>query len=292
MTRDGEDPFDRPFFAKVSMLRARIGVALEAAGGRRRGPGITPEGMEFHDHHRYAPGDDVRLLDWNVLARWGRPFVKRFRAEGRGVLEVLLDASASMACGTPPKDRLARRVAGALALAALAGEAVVRTIVASDAVRERSLQGRGGTGLLLDALRAPCRGGSGSLREAVAACGGGKRSAAVLVGDFLDGAPLLESIADMRGRGVSFVLLHVLAPEEIEPAAVGRVRFRDAETGRVVEGWVDPRGAAASAARARALVEDVRRFASRHSIPHFFSRSDRPFEDAAIQAIEALEGGR
>jgi uncharacterized protein (DUF58 family) len=288
--RDGEDPFDSTFFAKVATLRARIGIALDASAGRMRGRGVSPAGMEFHDHQRYAPGDDPRLLDWNVLARWGRPFVKRFRAEGRGALEVVLDASASMAYGDPPKDRLARRASAAIALAALAGEAHVRAAVVGTTLAERSFEGRGASASLLDHLRIPCRGGGGALREAVAARG--RRPAVVVASDFLDGPRLLESIADGRRRGASFVLVQILAPQELDPPARGRVRLRDAETGGIVEGWADERVAAAVAARARSLVEEVRRFARHHAIPHFFSRSDRPFEDAAAEAIEALSEGR
>jgi uncharacterized protein (DUF58 family) len=77
-------------------------------------------GIEFADHREYAPGDDFRYLDWNVYARHDELLLKRFQEEEDLHVYVLLDASASMAFGSPPKFDYARQVAAALSYIALA----------------------------------------------------------------------------------------------------------------------------------------------------------------------------
>src|SRR6476619_6821924 len=77
-------------------------------------------GIEFADHREYTPGDDFRYLDWNVYARHDELLLKRFQEEEDLHVYLLLDASRSMAHGTPPKFDYARQVAAALAYIALA----------------------------------------------------------------------------------------------------------------------------------------------------------------------------
>jgi len=96
--------------------------------GERRFPGRPQaSGIEVESHVAYAPGDDLRHLDWNALGRLDTLLVRRFTAEREVVVHLLLDASASM--GVPPRDRkLAVACDLALALGYLA-------LVANDALR-------------------------------------------------------------------------------------------------------------------------------------------------------------
>ena len=57
-------------------------------------------GMEFEEVREYQPGDDVRVIDWNVTARYGHPFVKRFKEERELTVMLLVDASSSGEFGT------------------------------------------------------------------------------------------------------------------------------------------------------------------------------------------------
>src|SRR5579864_5951084 len=77
-------------------------------------------GIEFADHREYTPGDDFRYLDWNVYARHDELLLKRFQEEEDLHVYIFLDASRSMAFGTPPKFDFARQVGAALAYIALA----------------------------------------------------------------------------------------------------------------------------------------------------------------------------
>lgn len=77
-------------------------------------------GVEFAEVREYLPGDDVRSIDWNVTARLGTPFVKRFHEERQLTLLLLVDVSASSGFGSAQRTRrqLAAEVAAVLALAA------------------------------------------------------------------------------------------------------------------------------------------------------------------------------
>jgi uncharacterized protein (DUF58 family) len=78
------------------------------------------QGVEFAEVREYEPGDDIRSIDWNVTARAGRPFVKRFIEERQLTIVLCVDASASTRFGTVGrfKARLAAEVAAVLAMAA------------------------------------------------------------------------------------------------------------------------------------------------------------------------------
>src|SRR5207248_6602884 len=113
-----------PFRGLVLRVRGGIGERL----GERRFPG-RPEasGIEIEAYRTYAPGDDLRHLDWNAFGRLDTLLVRRFTAEREVLVHLLLDCSASMA--VPARDgklAAARQLAMALAQVALAGNDAVR----------------------------------------------------------------------------------------------------------------------------------------------------------------------
>lgn len=78
-------------------------------------------GMEFAEVREYVPGDDVRSIDWNVTARMGHPFIKRFVEERELTVLFVVDASASLGFGSrgQRKNELAAEITAVLSLAAL-----------------------------------------------------------------------------------------------------------------------------------------------------------------------------
>src|SRR5580693_8935507 len=99
------------FVRELEVLRRRLEIRARSGGGgehlaRRRGGS-----SEFHEHRSYAPGDDLRRLDWAAYARTGEPVLKIFRAEEDVIARLLCDASASLGVGDPPKLATAVRLA-------------------------------------------------------------------------------------------------------------------------------------------------------------------------------------
>ena len=96
-------------------------TALGPSGGLHRSP-FKGASVDFRQHRIYTPGDDIRRLDWRVLARTDRPFVREYDDETTRRTMLILDASGSMAYGKPAaKIDDASRLAAALAYVALAG---------------------------------------------------------------------------------------------------------------------------------------------------------------------------
>ncbi|GMA15708.1 DUF58 domain-containing protein [Deinococcus metallilatus] len=197
-------------------------------------------GIEFADHRPYQPGDDIRALDAVVTARLGTPVVREFVVAQQLPVLVVLDASASMRIGRPPKFGLAAGVAGALAFVALAGGDAVQAFTFGRSVRVSArLQGVNRATELLGWLGQAHAEGAGTLEEAVgrAASRAPRGALVILVSDFLS-EDALRALDTAHARAQEVLAVQVLAPEEREPerlrAAPGRadpLRLDDVEGG-------------------------------------------------------------
>ena len=111
-------------------------------------------GMEFQEVREYTPGDDVRAIDWNVTARMGHPFVKRFTEERELTVMLLVDISASHVFGSTRqlKKDLAAELAAVLAFSAIQNNDRVGLILSTDQV-EHYLPPRKGVSHVLRVIR-------------------------------------------------------------------------------------------------------------------------------------------
>ena len=100
-------------------------------------------GSEFVGHSDYTCGDDFRYVDWQVCARHDELITKQFRGSEDQCLYVLLDCSAGMRLGDPPKFDAARRLAGALGYMGLAALDSVSIVAASDRILSEMPSSRG-----------------------------------------------------------------------------------------------------------------------------------------------------
>jgi uncharacterized protein (DUF58 family) len=209
--------------------------------GRIRGERLTRKrgiSIEFADYREYTEGDDLRHLDWNVLARLEHPVIKTYQDEEDLAVYILLDTSASMQFGEPPKSKLAREVAAALSYVALCGQdAVIPMSLGASRQQLATYRGRA-------AYARVCAWMEG-LPEATDGMGLGralrdflKRNARpgfiALISDGLD-PDAADQIRVLGGRGFEVNLLQILAPEEIDPDLEGDLRLLDAESGAAVE---------------------------------------------------------
>ncbi len=111
-------------------------------------------GMEFEEVREYEPGDDVRTIDWNVTARAGRPFVKRFREERELTVMLVVDISRSLDFGTASqlKRELVAEVCATLAFSAIRNNDKIGLICFSDRV-EKYVPPKKGTSHVLRVVR-------------------------------------------------------------------------------------------------------------------------------------------
>src|SRR5262249_10171018 len=114
-----QDLFDEEFLKKLEYLAIvsrKVFAGKVRAERRSRKVGA---GVEFADHRDYAPGDDIRYLDWNLFGRMERLLLRLFEEEEDLHVYLLCDASGSMRTGHPPKLEYASKVAAALAYVTL-----------------------------------------------------------------------------------------------------------------------------------------------------------------------------
>jgi uncharacterized protein (DUF58 family) len=235
--------FDESFLRQLERLQLlmRRPVRGGLKGGRRsvkRG-----QSVEFADFRDYSLGDDLRQLDWNVLARLERLFVKLYVEEEDVTITFLLDASASMASGRPDKLTFAKRAAAALGYIGLASEdrVTVAALAGRAARRQVALRGSGRILRLLAALSGISAGEGptdllAAARHAAAQLTG--RGVIVLLSDLLD--PDADRIVrDLAATGSELIVLHLLSPQELEPELEGDLRLVDAETGDGVDVTID-----------------------------------------------------
>ncbi len=192
--------------------------------------------IEFADFRPYAIGDDTRHLDWKILARLDRPIVKTYRDETELPVYLLLDASASMQFGNPPKWQLAIQLSAALGYIALCGGDALFTIALPQSdFRTVPLRGKGMFPNLLRWLKGLSPNGKGlaeSLQQFARA--DFPKGLAILLTDGLD-ENFPAALHQVAYRGHEILLMQILSDAELEPALEGDLRLLDCETEDAVE---------------------------------------------------------
>ncbi|HEY3819758.1 MAG TPA: DUF58 domain-containing protein [Polyangiaceae bacterium] len=264
-------------------VRARSGTAGDHVASRRG------SSAEFLEHRPYAPGDDLRRMDWLAFARTGEPVLKLFRAEEDVVLRLVVDASGSLDTGDPPKMHVAKRVAAAIGYMALASSERAQVLAAGDGlVRMREpLRGRGALAKLLRELDALVPEKGTNLASAIDAVvlRSPRPGMLVVVSDFLDAGPFEAALGRAASAGHDLAMIQVLAPEELDPPWDGDLALEDAETGDVVEVTIDARAVEAYLARLAGLVALLRATAKRHGATYVRLPTVEPLLDAVRRFV-------
>ena len=260
-------------------------LARRLASGEDRGERAAPRrgaSLEFADYRRYAPGDEIRYIDWNVYARHGSLFVKEFAAEENVQVSVFLDISASMAFGKASKFEGAREIAAALGYIGLANFDTVSVYTLGETLKPavRQVRGKRSVFQLLAALEGVTPGGRTDFRAALAAPPARVkgRSLIILLSDFCDPAGYSEGVRSLLAQGHEVHLIHVVAKEELDPPERGLFHLVDLETGRRREVPLTAGTVERYRTKFRAFCDEVERFATEHELYYARVRSDEPLE--------------
>ena len=246
-------------------------------GGKVRGERLTKKkgvSIEFADYREYAEGDDLRHLDWNVLARLDSPVMRTYRDEEDLALHILLDGSASMGFGEPSKFSAACRLACAVGYIGLnGGDAIVPRILGKREPNQATLRGRASYPRLVGwaTQSRDIDGFRDGLSTSIRAFAGASSRAgiALLLSDGLD-PDISMAIRVLGGRGHEVLFLQILSDVELDPELEGDLRLLDAETGRAIE--ITANSFALKEYRRRldehnqSIVENVRRVGGRHAL--------------------------
>jgi uncharacterized protein (DUF58 family) len=234
-------------------------------------------GMDFDEVREYSPGDEVRTIDWNVTARAGRTFVKKFTEERELTIFLVIDISASgnFGSGAMAKRDLAAEVASVLAFSAIRNSEKVGLILYTDRV-ERYLPPKKGRRHVLRVVRdilyhQPQGVGTDTVKALdVVNHVLHRRAVVFLISDFVtSGGDPSGARAQLRravrqtNRRHDLIALHIEDPREKELPNVGIIALEDAETGEIIElntarPTVRKRFSALSLERAQRLKSDLR----------------------------------
>lgn len=197
------------------------------------------QGMEFDEVREYQPGDEIRSIDWNVTARTGHPYVKRFREERELTLLFLVDLSASGRFGSVKniKNEVATELCALLAFSAIKNNDKVGLVVFTEAVELFIPPAKGTTHVLrlirdLLAFQPKQKGTNITAALDFSARILNRRSIVFLISDFFDRD--YDRTLRILSRRHDLIALAVNDPRESELPDVGLLDLEDAETGATV----------------------------------------------------------
>ena len=263
-------------------LRTR-GLVRESFGGEYHSC-FKGDGMDFEEFREYQPGDEVRAIDWNVTARFGHPYVKKFTEERELTVFVCVDISASgnYGCHGPSKRELMAEGAALLTFSAQQNKDKVGLILFTDEV-ELYLPPKKGTAhalrLIREILLFEPKGLKTSLRAPVDLLKNAvrKRSLVFMLSDFLFEEEISKELRIVN-RKHDLVAIQVSDPAELSLPSAGHVRLEDPETGQQVEvNTSNPRVRAAYKQAAQQWQESIDREFKRLSVDKISLRTDEEY---------------
>lgn len=226
----------RDIIKKIRQIEISTRRAVNDVLGGQYHSVFKGRGMEFSEVREYQPGDDIRTIDWNVTARTGHPFIKKFTEERELTVMLLVDVSGSEIFGSVRqlKNELAAEVAAVLAFSAIRNNDKVGLIMFSDDIELFVPPKKGKTHVLR------------VIREILYFTPKGRRtdipaalrfleqitahhSVTFLLSDFIaDDYQKMLRVANQRH---DMVAVAITDPREIEMPPIGIVELEDAETG-------------------------------------------------------------
>src|SRR5882672_2546218 len=227
---------NRELLTQVRRLEIKTRRLVQETFSGQYGSVFRGLGMEFAEVREYIPGDEVRSIDWNVTARMGHPYVKKFVAEREMTVMLMVDGSASMRFGTALKwkSELAAEVAAVLGFSAIRNNDKVGLCLFSDHVEKfiRPQKGRSHTlRLVRDVLEFAPERVATKTDEALRYLNRVlKRKAVVfLLSDFYQ---VDERLLAVTAKRHDLIALQIQDPREELLPDIGLLELRDAETGQ------------------------------------------------------------
>jgi uncharacterized protein (DUF58 family) len=252
-------------------------------------------GIEFDEVREYQPGDEIRTVDWNVTARTGKPYVKRYIEEREQTLFFVVDMSASGTFGSTGKTKteIAAEICGLLAFSAIKNNDKVGLIIFTDRIELFIPPQKGQQHVLYiirEILGFDPAGTQTDIAQALDYLGRMMRKKCVvfLVSDFQDAG--YEKALRLAAHHYDLIAVSITDPRELSVPNVGLVELSDPETGR--RRVVDTASAAARRryeAAAQARQQALREQLSRLNIDQIDIQSERDYVRDLIRFFKARE---
>ena len=239
------------------------------------------QSVEFADFRNYVPGDDLRLIDWNLYARLDQLFLKLFQEEEDLHFYALVDASESMNFGDPTKLHVAKQLAGALGYVGLCrADRVSVAALGPDGKRAPVLRGRSSLWKMLQYLDSIESGHNIPLYEGVKdfSLRNSGTGVCVLLTDMMDKNGYESALRMLIGRRMDLFIMHILSPEEIDPPLRGDRKLIDVEDGDNAEVTINNYVVERYKETVQKFIGSIKQFCSKRSIVYVPVRTDTPVE--------------
>ena len=283
----------KELMAKVGKIRILTNKLIDDQLSGAYHSTFKGQGVEFDEVRPYVPGDDVRTIDWNVTAKTGLPYIKRFSEERELTILFMVDVSGSQGYGSVRRSKmeLAAEVTALLALTAIRNQDKIGLILFSDQIVKYipPRKGRDSVMRLVREVLAAEDSATGGTDIAAALkflnSVQKRRAVVFLVSDFLLSSvkpqtSSFEQLLRATARHHDMVCVPVSDPAERELPDVGLVELEDPETGELV--LVDTSSAAVRrrfSATASEENEELKRFFLKTGIDTLTIATDRPYID-------------
>ena len=293
----GEATLSPELLARIKTIQLRTQRLVTDALAGEYHSAFKGRGMEFEQVREYAPGDDIRHIDWNVTARMSSPFVKEHREERELTVMLIVDVSSSGAFGTAGKQKreVVAEVAAVLAYLAIQNNDRVGMIVFSDRI-ERFIPPKKGRShvwrVIREVLSFRPAGRGTDLDGALDYLGRvvPRRSVGFVVSDFLD-----EGFSErlrVAARRHDLTAIRVLDRREVGLPRMGLIELEDAETGETMV--IDTASRRVAESFAGAANADLARRSEQFrqaGVGEIQVWADRPWIEPIVRYLRARERG-
>ncbi len=229
----------KELFKKIRRIEIRTRRMVNELFSGEYHSAFKGQGMEFEEVREYQPGDDIRLIDWNVTARTGFPHVKKFREERELSVIFLVDASSSGSFGTRERFKAdaAAELCAVLSFSAIKNNDKVGMIIFTDKIEKYIPPQKGRAHVLRlireilyfepEGTRTDISGALDFFNRVIK-----KRSVVFLVSDFLS-EDFMKPL-QIANRKHDVIALKISDPRELRFDDVGLIELEDAETGETI----------------------------------------------------------
>lgn len=295
-TRDilqNEDVLQEEILKKVRKIQIKTNRLADNMLAGMYASAFKGTGIEFSEVRQYLPGDEIRSIDWNVTARMGQPFVKKFEEEREQTIMLLVDASSSFRFGTinRMKNELTAEICALLAFSAIDNNDKVGLIIFSDHI-EKHIPPRSGSRHVLRVIREllyfePTHYGTdvGGTLEYLNKVNH-RAAISFLISDFIDQG--YEKAFQIAAKRHDLIPVTITDPREEELPEVGLVNLCDAETGAEI--LLDSSNPAVRAEYARRFLDKVemrKRIFTSAGVNSIDVRTDRDYLDEFMKFFKA-----
>ena len=292
--QEDKELFNEEFLKKLEYLFVVSRKLFQGMLQAQRRVKKVGSGVEFSDHRTYSPGDDMRYIDWSAYGRSERLLLRLFQEEEDLFIYMLVDISASMSYGDPPKVNYAKQVAAGLAYAGLANLDRVGIIPFAGNVAGRlpPTRGKGQIFKILNFLRGAKqpKGTTDTKASATNFVHQNKRRGLVFViSDFYDPKSYQEGLNFLRYNKYDVVAIHVFDPTEATPELSGDLEIVDCETGEARPVTITAGVLEAYKKEHAKYLDEVQDFCKKNQMQYTRAPTTTPFDELILKIFR--QGG-